>query len=267
MIHQFLGKKQIVRRKKITRMIIILGIFLLISFSGILTFFVKAINYIGQPIWQEKEVFINGSNNLSYLTRTRESLSKENKKLSKENSNLKISMIDYQLLKNQNDKLKELLGRVPVVHTSILSSILMKPNNSPYDTMIIDIGKNEGIKENSKVYIDGNVPIGIINKVYPRTSLVELYSNPGKVTKAVVSVNNSNINVQLIGRGGGNFEMSVPIGLIIPKGTMVTLRSLNGGVIAIVEEKISDTSDPEEKIILRAPVNIQSEKLVEVNKN
>ncbi len=267
MIHQFLDKKQIIRRKKITKIIIILALFLLISFSGILTFFVKAINYIGQPIWQEKKTVTNNINNLSYLTRTRESLFKENQKILKENSSLKISMINYQLLKNQNDKLKELLGRISNARTSVLSNILMKPDNSPYDTMIIGVGENKGIKENSKVYVGGNIPVGVINKVYLKTSLVKLYSNPGTITDAVINVNNLSVNVKLVGRGSGNFEMSVPIGLVISKGTMVTLRNLNEEVVAIVEEKISDTSDPEEKIILRAPINIQNESLVEVIKN
>ncbi len=264
MIHQFLDKRQILRRKKFIRIIIILGLLLLISFSGVLPFIVSFFNYVGQPIWEAKKVIVDKSNNLSYLTRTRSSLLEENKKLLVENSNLEISMINYQILEKENKDLKELFNRVPNPSNLILASILVKPSNSPYDTMIIDVGLDNGIKKDSKVYVNGNIPVGIISKVYSRTSLVELYSNPGKITAGII--NNLNINVDLIGRGGSNFEMSVPFGLAIPNGTMVNLPGIKSEVVAIVDKEIIDEANPNRKIILRAPVNIQNQEWVQVEK-
>jgi len=264
MIHQFQDKNQIIRKKKIIWTLIVLGLLLFLAFSGVLVFFSKTSNYIGQPIWKAKNTIVNNSKSLSYLTRTRSSLSKENQKLLKENSNLETSMIDYQFLKNENNNLKKLLSRISNPRNFILSGILSKPSDSPYDTMIIDVGSNKGILKGLKVYINGNIPIGIINKVYSQTSLVELYSNPGMITSGII--NKLNIKIKLVGRGGGNFETSIPAGLSIPKGSLVTLPGLDGGVIAITEEEITDTLDPNKKLILKAPVNIQNEEWVEVSK-
>lgn len=266
MMRQFRDKKQIIRRKRITRtLIVVLGLFLFLSFSGILNLSGTILNYIGLPIWESKKVALNGVSELGYLTKTKLFLFEENKNLSKENVSLKISMIDYNFLKDENKRLKELLGRASVNDDFILANILTKPNNSPYDTIIIDIGEDEEILEGFSVYCNGNIPIGVISKVYNKTALVELYSNPGKVTIGVIQ--NSNINVELIGRGGGNFEMSVPLELITPKGTMIVSPDIKIEILAIVEEIISDPTDPIKKIILRSPINVQNQKWVQVKKN
>lgn len=264
-MHQFRDKKEIKRKKRLTRVIIILVLFLVLSFSGILGVFSKFFNYVGRPIWESKKVAVSEVNDIVYLFKNKKNLLLENEKIKEENSNLKIRMIDYQILKDENNKLKELLGRIPSKHNFILGSILSKPNNSPYDTLVIDIGENDDIQEGLMVYINGNVPIGIIDKVYPKTALVLLYSNPGKVTDGVIE--GSNINVSLTGRGGGNFEMSIPFEIVVSNGTMITLPDIESEVLAIVEEDISNPTDPIKKIILRSPVNIQNEKWVEVKKN
>jgi cell shape-determining protein MreC len=174
-------------------------------------------------------------------------------------------MIDYQILKKENDKLKSLIGRISPNNDFILGSILTKPNYSPYDTLIIDIGENQGLKEGFLVYVNGNIPIGVISQVYTKTSLVELYSNPSRITHGLIE--ESNITVELIGRGGGNFEMSLPFEITANKGTSVLLPNINSEILAVVEEDISDPTDPIRKIILRSPINIQNEKWVQVKIN
>ncbi|MDD3662866.1 MAG: rod shape-determining protein MreC [Candidatus Pacebacteria bacterium] len=225
----------------------------------------RVFNYIGKPIWVSKKVAVNELGDLSYLSKSRKSLDLENQSLLEENSRLKILMIDYQILKKENDKLKSLIGRISPNNDFILGSILTKPNYSPYDTLIIDIGENQGLKEGLLVYVNGNIPIGVISQVYTKTSLVELYSNPSRITHGLIE--ESNITVELIGRGGGNFEMSLPFEITANKGTSVLLPNINSEILAVVEEDISDPTDPIRKIILRSPINIQNEKWVQVKIN
>ena len=142
---------------------------------------------------------------------------------------------------------------------------MTKPNHSPYDTIIIDIGNNVGIKEGDTVYANGNIPIGNINKVYDKTSLVTLYTNPGQKTEGFV--NGLNAGVEIIGRGGGNFEMIIPIELLVEKGTIIYTPDNTSLVVALVDEVISKPSDPFKKVLLSSPVNIQNLKWVQVEKN
>ncbi len=265
MIHQFRDKKQIAKRRNIQKILIICGLFLLLSFIGVLTFWGRIFISLGRPIWQVENNLNNSIHNVSYLVRTKSSVFNENENLKKENIDLKLSMIDYQVLKKENEDIKALFGRIQPKDTFVLASILTKPNRSPYDTIIIDVGFLDGINEGSIVYANVDVPIGQISKVYNNTSLVMLYSNPGQITEAVL--NGSNTSVELIGRGGGNFEMTVPIDLVFDNGEMVILPGINPKIIAIIDGVISIPNDPVKKIILHSPVNIQNLKWVQIKKD
>lgn len=265
MIHQFLDKKQISKRKKNIRNIIGFGLFFVLFILGVFSFTGSLSNYIGRPIWISKNFIISNFNNIIYFFQSKSSLYNENEKLKEENMNINLSMIDYQILKNEVSQLKEILGRVPTEDKFILGNILTKPNHSIYDTVIIDIGDDAGIKEGDIVYINGNIPVGNIGKVYSKTSLVYLYTNPS--TKTEGFLDGSNASVELTGRGGGNFEMIVPLELDITNGTIIYLPGGSSSVLAIVDEIISKPADPFKKIILHSPINIQNQKWVEVKKN
>jgi cell shape-determining protein MreC len=208
MIHQFRDKKQIAKRKKIIKTVVFLAVLLVLSAFGLFAVSGKLFNYIGRPIWEVKKAAIEFISNRNYLLRAKSSIFMENENLLKENADLKSSMIDYQILKDENIKLKELIGRTDPKNNFVLATILAKPGISPYDTIIVDIGNDAGISEGNKVYANGNAPIGEVSKVYADTSLVALYSNPGQITEGMLA--GSNASVELIGRGGGNFEMIIP---------------------------------------------------------
>jgi cell shape-determining protein MreC len=265
MIHQFRDKKQIERKKVIIRNTIGLGLFFVLSIFGVLTWSGKLFNYIGRPIWNAEKMMTDGLYNINYLVRSKSSISLENHNLIEEISALRLSMSDYQILKKENEDLKELLGRLPTNKDFVLGNILTKPNHSPYDTIVIDIGINDNVSEGSLVYANGNIPIGNIGRVYEKTSLVTLYSNPGQKTEGFMDITNA--SVLLTGRGGGNFEMIIPVDLTAEKGTVIFLPGNNSEVLALVDEIISRPSDPFKKVILSSPVNVQNLKWIQVKKD
>ena len=264
MIHQFQDKKRIIKRKRITRNIIGFGIFIIISIFGFFTFTGKIFNNIGLPIWKTQNIINDKVNDLGYLVKTKESVYKENENLVQENTNLINSMIDYQILKNENDQLKELLGSSLLKPDFIIANILTKPNHSLYDSIIIDIGSDNGVQIGNKVYVNNKIPVGEISKIYSNTSFVTLYSNPEQVTEGAIDISNATVN--LIGRGGGNFEMTIPLDLSSEKGVMVTLPGASSDVLAIIDGVVSSPNEPVKKVILHSPVNIQNVKWVEVKK-
>ena len=78
------------------------------------------------------------------------------------------------------------------------------------------MGVKNGIVSGQKVFALGNVPIGRVAEVYPDTSKIILYSNPGEKTEVVIS--GKDTFMQIVGRGGGNFEMILPRDFIFRKG-------------------------------------------------
>ena len=141
MIHQFLNKKQIInKRRKIIQNIIGFGLFFILCAIGILSWTGQLFNFVGRPIWETENFISQGFSNIDYLFKTKTSISTENHNLIEEISSLRTTMTDYQILKSDNDQLKEMLGRLPEKNNFVLGNILTKPNHSPYDTVIIDVG-------------------------------------------------------------------------------------------------------------------------------
>lgn len=265
MIHQFRDKKQIAKKKRLIKNSIFFSLFLLFAALGVYTFLTGGIHFIGRPIWEAKRVALDNLKDVGYIVRTKASVYRENENLLRENSELKTSMLDYQILKDENISLKELFGRARDNKDLILGNILTKPNYSPYDTIIIDIGKNSLISVGNQVYSNVVTPIGEVSAVYENTSLVTLYSNPGQVTE--VMIDGTNTNVELIGRGGGNFDMTIPTDLPFTNGSFVYLPSLGPEIVAVIEDVISTPNDPVKKVLLSSPVNVQSLKWVFVKRN
>ncbi len=92
-----------------------------------------------------------------------------------------------------------------------------------------------------------------------------LYSNPGQITEAVID--GSNASVEIVGRGGGNFEMTIPLDLSAESGKLIILPNTTSEVVAIVDRLISNPTDPIKKVLLRSPVNIQNLKWVQIKRD
>jgi cell shape-determining protein MreC len=114
------------------------------------------------------------------------------------------------------------------------------------------------------VFVLGNVPIGRVGFVYNNSAKVTLFSNPGEKVQVVLS--SKNIFLEIVGRGGGNFEMIMPTDFTPQKGDEVVLPGISAYVVGVVENIISDPRDSFIKAILSSPVNIQEEKFVEIQR-
>jgi cell shape-determining protein MreC len=264
MIHQFRDKKRINKNKKIIKYIILFILFFIILNFGLLDFLGNVFNYIGRPIWNAEKALVNEIDDSGHLWQSKKSIFQQNAQLKEENFYFKNLLINYSILEKENIQLKEILGRLASPNDYILANILAKPNSSPYDTLIIDIGSKNEVLDNNQVFASGDIPIGYISRVYENTSVVSLFTNPGQETEGFIE--DSNVSITLTGRGGGNFEMLVPIELSIGKGTIIYLPAQKPLVVALVEEIISSPSDPYKKVILSSPVNVQNLKWVQIKK-
>jgi len=190
------------------------------------------------------------------------SLYNQNQKLQEEVVFDDARMANYDSVVLDNASLKEILGRKDAKMIVTAAAILAKPNQSPYDTLLIDMGGVEGIKTGEIVFALGDVPIGHISDIYPNSAKVVLFSSPGETTQVMIT--NGNTVVEIVGRGGGNFEMILPKDSTLQEGTQVVLPGINSYVLAIVQKIISDPRNPSVKALLSSPVNIQQLKFVEV---
>jgi len=202
--------------------------------------------------------------NINSIFHNRKSLMLENESLKSEILQSQADRANYISVLDENNKLKEILGRKNWSVNLILGNILSKKNQSVYSSLIIDIGLDQGLFVGERVFAFGNIPIGRIAEVDANSSKVILFSSPGEKTEAII--NGKNIFMEVVGRGGGNFEMILPRDFVIDIGTEIVLPGATPYVLGTVATIISDPHDAFQKALLASPVNIQELKFVQVEK-
>lgn len=227
------------------------------GFSYVATVVFKPVLVVGHKIG-------DGFSSLGTAFVSKRSLVNENANLKLQLEQIQTNVANYNALLSENDNLKEILGRKREGDNMLLASVLAKPNESPYDTLIIDVGEKQGVIINQRVFAYGNIPIGKVAEVYPSSSKVLLYSNPGEHTEVVVS--GKNVYLEAVGRGGGNFEIILPKDFSVDNGTDVVLPGIVPRVVATVVKTLTDPRDTYVKALLASPANIQTLKFVEVEK-
>jgi rod shape-determining protein MreC len=269
----YLLDKKIKRNKFFKYSIFFVVLFILIYFRAGVFY---GLSYVSSIIF--RPVLILGNNigdklsNVGAYFYSKNSLFLENEDLKIKLSEQESRIVNYNSILDENLKIKEILGRKQEKANMILSGILSKPNKSPYDTLVIDTGTKNGILVGQRVFALGNIPIGRVAEVYTNTAKVILYSNPGEKIEVIISGQPASTSsslgedtfMQIVGRGGGNFEMILPRDFVLEKGTEVVLPGITPYVIGIVQTIISDPRDSFQKALLVSPVNIQELKFVEV---
>jgi cell shape-determining protein MreC len=144
----------------------------------------------------------------------------------------------------------------------VLATILVKPGRSLYDTVVIDAGSEEGIRPEALVYAYQTVPVGTVTAVSAHSATVTLFTTSGQKTNG--RIEGKNIDVELVGRGGGNFELKVPRDVTLMPDMTVLLPGLRTSVVAVVAKSITDARDPVQTFLLTSPVNINELNSVEV---
>ncbi len=188
---------------------VILGVFFLFLlltffFPG---FFRSSTQMAMKPLWFLKDktgsTFSFATNFISFKS----SLIKENEILKDELGRLRLNKIDYDILFKENEELKAMLG-MKKSEMRIVSNVLSKPPQSPYDTFVLGSGKNSGVQVGNKVYISDNIIIGEISDVSDDTSVAKLFSTGGERHEVILARTGESFVV--IGSGGENFTVEVP---------------------------------------------------------
>jgi cell shape-determining protein MreC len=201
--------------------------------------------YVSKPVWVVGESVAKPFVKISDFFSYKNNLINEKKQLEEELSVLKMKEVDYDILFAENQNLKNLLSR-EVSRDRTLARVLSKPPRSPYDTLVIDIGSENGITLGDRVYLSDNIIIGLVKNITPKTSLVELFSSSGQQVEAVSQ--RTGASFTLVGTGGANMELEVPKDTDIVWGDMFIYPAISPYVMAQVNY-IDDSSQSSFKTI------------------
>ena len=255
------NNKKNTRTKIITTVLVFL--FLILVSGAVFPVFGKAFRVMVSPLWKLENNISQNTTNFFAGFHSKQSLETQNQNLQAELADAQARLIAEQTITNQLTDLEATFGR-KISANMVLGTILVKPNRSLYDTVVIDIGTDQGIAVSNVVYASGNIPIGVITQAGASTSTVTLFSTSGQTITG--RIDGLNIDVSLVGRGGGNFEIQVPRDVTLTPNTNVLLPGLLPQVIAVVAKSITDPRDPYQTFLLTSPVNINQLNWVEVEK-
>ncbi len=203
------------------------------------------------PIFSTEQSIVASASTLSLLSRA--ALIQENNRLAEALREASARLADRDVLARENAKLKEMFGRTDT-RSLTLAAVLSKPNRSPYDTLLIDVGSSMGITPNQLVLAYENIPIGTIAEVYENTSLVRLFSSPGQTL--LVDIGSTTIQGTAVGVGGGNFRIALPKDAAVAEGDNVSLPGISPNVIGTIHTIVRSEADTFAQILFNSPVNI-----------
>jgi cell shape-determining protein MreC len=177
-------------------------------------------------------------------------LEKENMELADEALRLRQEVFDLRVIELENDELRE---RLDMKKDNFLSAaVLLSPPRTPYDTLIIDRGEYDGVREGNKIILSDRVALGVVEKVSPNQATVRLFSSPESRTEAVVERTGAIIELQ--GTGGGNFKLELPLGSDIVKDDLILLPGLPRRVVAQVAQVKSDDATSFLDVYMKLPL-------------
>lgn len=245
------------RRRGGRRAVVLSGILIVLIavwlWSGPPKFVSSTLMTIVSPVWHSGSFLYDATANATNFFKSKQRLIDERKELEEKVREMQLQLLDRNLLREENLELKELAGRV-IDERVVLASILAKPNQSPYDTYILDVGEKQHVTVGNKIVVGDTVVIGEIVEVFGRMSKAVLYSTPGKITPVVIGT--SGISVQVHGQGAGNFLAEVPRDVPVSVGDPIIAPGISQKLFGLVEDVSINPTDSFQVIRFQSPVNI-----------
>ncbi len=217
-------------------------------------------SFFTTPIYVIRHYIETSSATIPVFIRSRIELVHQIQTLQDQIASQKGSDVARVYLEEENKELRNLL------HASssekILAGVIARPPFTPYDSIVIDKGDRDGIIENAPVYYGTGMALGYVRKVFAHSALVTLLSSPN--VESTVYVFGPNIFTSAYGEGGGVVRLSIPQGLVVEKGNLVILPSLDAGVLGTVALIESIPTEPEQRAYVTLDIGMQSIRLVTV---
>lgn len=218
-------------------------------------FTVKIIIGATSPFFKLAKLTAEKKTNLFFLFKNKQFLNEELNFLKEKNIELENETILLESVKRENEELKTMLSRSDK-KSYILGFVISRPPQSPYDTIVADVGSDNGVWRGMKAIAYSNVLIGHAVEVFSGVSKIKLISYPGEETNLVIETENAKISAIGLGLGGGNIEVKIPSSVKVNSGDEITAEGAFRYLLGLADKIEIDPLNPFQKIIFRIPVNL-----------
>lgn len=234
--------------------LLILGIYALAP-----SFFSGLLRKVASPINTSKQYISKVISGTKFWS-SKASLVDENIRLRKQNEALEEKLIDYSMIRTQNEELRGVLS-MRTGRQAVGATVVLHVPQSPYDFYTLQLPDGHRVSVGNVIVV-GRTAIGKIVEVNGRYAKAELFSSPKVQTEVRLLKNGTPLT--LLGRGGGNFSLSAPRDLDIANGDILTYSEDPEFALAVVRSVEETESDSFKQVRLLSPQNIFTQRYVEV---
>jgi len=203
---------------------------------------------LAAPFWRLSSLGAAAAYDASSALKNPAELSRELEAVRADNAALAA---DNETLKGQVEDLQKLLGSRTAPPKGILASVLARPPESAYDTLIVDQGSSAGVLPGALVSGPGGAPLGRVATATGSSARIALFSASGVKTDAWAG--DSRTPITLTGAGGGTFSATAPKDAKIAVGDPVF--AVGAAAIATVTRIDTDATSPTATLRIQAIVN------------
>ncbi len=163
-------------------------------------------------------------------------------------------------LQADNDAFRAMLAATGTPR--IAAVVTHGPSVLPYDTILIDQGRQRGVQVGAPVFYGTNQVIGVIQEVFEDHALATLITTSGFTT--TVYVLGPDIYTTAEGLGGGVLRVAVPQGIPLAETDVLLLPTIAGGVVGEVSLVESIPTQPNQYGYITLPIPLKSLRYVSV---
>ena len=237
-------------------------------FSGfIISIGYNLLSFITVPIWRFQASVSDRARSAFSIFKSKQSLEAENENQRIELDKLKFQLQSLELFRKENQDLMVEMGRSISKETSkaIVAVVLSGPNIPPYENLIIDVGRDQGISVGDRVIYQPNIVIGEVGQVFKGSSKVRLYSADSVKTDVMVPVSPP-LHAVASGAGGGNFSLELPSSVELSRGMQLLIPGSDIYILGVIDYINIDPITSSQKVLIKYPFNMKNARFVHVIK-
>ncbi len=212
------------------------------------------------PLHVTRIWLVESSDSLPRYLQEKSELVAEINRLEQELSSRSGTRLSIERLQAENESLRSMLGSADT--DRILSRVIARPNQLPYDVLQIDSGRQDGVKEGAPVFIEMDRVIGFVSYAAENYALVTLVTSPGQ--RATAYVFGPDMFATTEGVGGGVLRVRVPRGADLSLEDLVVLPGVTSGVLGKVIYIETEATQPQQYGYVSIGESLQSLKYVTV---
>ena len=188
----------------------------------------------------------------SGILQTHASLTRENADFKAELARRDESILRFQILESENESLRTLAHLAegkPGASARVLSSF----RASPYGTLVISAGINDGVRIGAIALSTGGFVLGTVSDADVESATVETLFAPEREVELI----DGDIAFTVRGRGGGNARAEIPRDAKVAVGDVLVAKEFGypAGIIGFIE---SASSSATQTLFIRLPVNLDT---------